>query len=60
MKAAITWTMWILFWIPTIFFSLLLTHNAVLYFTHGGEYGILPEKVVAMRDIIWNASFWKI
>jgi hypothetical protein len=46
------------FWIPVIFFSLLLSHNAILYFTHGGDYGILPEKTVAREDALWNASFY--
>jgi hypothetical protein len=48
----------ILFWIPVIFFSLLLSHNAMLYFTHGGEYGILPEKILARQDISWNIAFY--
>jgi hypothetical protein len=45
-------------WLPLIFFSLLLSHNAMLYFTHGGEYGILPEKRVAQQDIFWNVAFY--
>src|SRR5687768_14081260 len=45
-------------WIPIIFFSLLLSHNAILYFTHGGEYGILPEKIMARQDLLWNVSFY--
>lgn len=45
-------------WIPILFFSLLLTHNAMLYFTHGGEYGILPEKLIARRDMLWNICFY--
>src|SRR5688572_6440362 len=45
-------------WIPLIFFSLLLTHNAMLYFTHGGEYGILPEKLIARLDPLWNLAFY--
>jgi hypothetical protein len=48
----------ILFWVPVIFFSLLLAHNAMLYFTHGGEYGILPEKIVARKDFLWNIAFY--
>jgi hypothetical protein len=43
-----------LFWIPTIFFSLLLSHNAFL----GGEYGILPEKIAARQDVAWNIAFY--
>lgn len=45
-------------WVPVIFFSLLLSHNAILYFTHGGAYGILPEKITARHDILWNISFY--
>jgi hypothetical protein len=48
----------ILLWVPLIFFSLLLSHNAMLYFTHGGEYGILPEKRVAQQDLLWNVAFY--
>lgn len=48
----------ILFWIPMMFLSLLLIHNAMLYFTHGGEYGILPEKVVARQNLIWQVCFY--
>ena len=47
-----------LFWVAIIFLSLLLSHNAILYFTHGGEYGILPEKLVARQDILWNICFY--
>lgn len=47
-----------LLWVPLIFFSLLLSHNAMLYFTHGGEYGILPEKLDAQQDIVWLAAFY--
>jgi hypothetical protein len=45
-------------WIPILFFSGLLTHNAALYFTHGAEYGILPEKTLARQDILWNFAFY--
>jgi uncharacterized membrane protein len=45
-------------WIPIIFFSMLLSHNAILYFTHGGEYGILPEKLIARQDVLWNGCFY--
>lgn len=51
-------TIALVFWIPVIFFSLLLAHNAMLYFTHGGEYGILPEKALARQDLWWNISFY--
>lgn len=48
----------LLLWAPVIFFSLLLSHNAVLYFTHGGEYGILPEKTAARGNVLWNIAFY--
>lgn len=54
----LTTTAAVFFWVPVIFFSLLLSHNAILYFTHGGEYGILPEKLVARQDALWNIAFY--
>jgi hypothetical protein len=45
-------------WAAIVFFSVLLSHNAILYFTHGGEYGILPEKLIARNDLMWNISFY--
>jgi uncharacterized membrane protein len=48
----------LLFWVPMMLLSLLLIHNAMLYFTHGGEYGILPEKVVARQDLVWRVCFY--
>jgi hypothetical protein len=48
----------VLLWIGIVFFSTLLIHNAVLYFTHGGEYGILPEKLEAREDWLWNFCFY--
>jgi len=52
------YTLAFLIWLPLIFFSLLLSHNAILYFTHGGEYGILPEKLAARQDVLWNVAFY--
>lgn len=37
----------LLLWAPILFLSVLLAHNAILCFTHGEEYGILPEKTLA-------------
>lgn len=48
----------LILWIPLIVFSLLLSHNAILYFTHGGDYGILPEKALARQDWLWNLCFY--
>jgi hypothetical protein len=48
----------ILFWSGMVFLSLLLIHNAMLYFTHGGDYGILPEKTEARKDLLWNICFY--
>lgn len=48
----------LLFWVPTLYLSWLLAHNAILYFSHGGEYGILPEKLVARKDWVWNLCFY--
>jgi uncharacterized membrane protein len=48
----------LLFWVPIIFLSVLLAHNAMLYFTHGGEYGIMPEKAHARKDLVWLICFY--
>jgi hypothetical protein len=48
----------LLLWLGIVFFSTLLIHNALLYFTHGGEYGILPEKLEAREDWLWNFCFY--
>jgi hypothetical protein len=57
-KNIMNWLLRILLWVPLLFFSLLLAHNAMLYFTHGGEYGILPEKLIARQDLLWNICFY--
>jgi hypothetical protein len=46
------------FWAPISFLSVLLAHNAILYFTHGGDYGLVVENVVAKRDVVWRASLY--
>jgi len=46
------------FWTPITFLSVLLAHNAMLYFTHGGDYGLVIEKVVAKRDVLWHISLY--
>jgi hypothetical protein len=48
----------LMFWTPVTFLSVLLAHNAVLYFTHGGDYGLVIEKVVAKRDVLWHISLY--
>jgi hypothetical protein len=48
----------VLLWTIIISLSLLLSHNAMLYFTHGGDYGILPEKLAARKDWLWNVCFY--
>jgi hypothetical protein len=58
LKRALSKVPSMLFWSILLFLSLLLTHNAVLYFTHGGEYGILPEKVEARKILLWNLCFY--
>lgn len=57
-KKIASWTLRLMLCLPIIFLSLLLSHNAVLYFTHGGEYGILPEKIIARKDAVWNTAFY--
>lgn len=30
----------------------------MLYFTHGGDYGLVIERVVAKRDVLWHISLY--
>ncbi len=45
-------------WGPIVFFSSLLIHNSLLYYTFDNEYGILPEKAQAMKDPVWVFSLY--
>lgn len=45
-------------WIPILFFSSLLIHNGMLYYRFDMEYGILPEKQVAIKDDLWLVCFY--
>jgi hypothetical protein len=57
-KKIISIALHLLIWIPIITFSSLLIHNSLLYYTFDKEYGILPEKGLAMRDPVWLVSFY--
>lgn len=45
-------------WTPILLFSGLLTHNALKYYSFELHYGILPEKVAALKDPVWTVSFY--
>jgi hypothetical protein len=57
-KKIISITLHLFLWVPIITFSSLLIHNSLLYYTFDQEYGILPEKTIAMKDPVWLVSFY--
>jgi hypothetical protein len=57
-KKIISIALHLFIWIPIVTFSGLLIHNSLLYYTFDQEYGILPEKAVAMKDPVWMVSFY--
>jgi hypothetical protein len=57
-KKVISIALHLLIWVPIILFSSLLIHNSLLYYTFDKEYGILPEKAVALKDPVWLFSFY--
>ena len=54
----ISWVIQFSIWTPIIFFSTLLIHNSLLYYSFDQEYGILPEKTTALKDPVWVISFY--
>jgi hypothetical protein len=47
-----------LFWIPTIFFSLLLVYNTLPYFTFDPHMSFLEERAVLYAKAVWRVSFY--
>ncbi len=47
-----------LFWIPTIFFSLLLVYNTLPYFTFDTDYPFLQERISLYAHMVWRVSFY--
>lgn len=48
----------LLFWVPTIFFSLLLVYNTLPYFTFNPHMSFLEERSVLYAKMIWRVSFY--
>jgi hypothetical protein len=57
-KQIVSRTLLLAIWSPIVFFSALLIHNSLLYYSFDLEYGILPEKTKAMKDPVWMYSFY--
>ena len=48
----------LLFWIPTIFFSLLLVYNTLPYFTFNPHMSFLEERAILYARVVWRFSFY--
>jgi hypothetical protein len=48
----------IIFWVPTIFLSLLLVWNTIPYFTFDTNLKFLAERAVLLDKVIWKVCFY--
>ncbi len=48
----------LLFWLPVIFFSLLLVYNTLPYFTFNPNYSFIQERLKLFVNPIWKYSFY--
>jgi len=48
----------ILFWLPITFFSLLLIHNTIPYFTFNQDFSFIQERIVLFADSIYKGCFY--
>lgn len=51
-------TMYVVFWVPTIFLSLLLVWNTIPYFTFDTNLSFLAERAVLVDKIVWRICFY--
>jgi hypothetical protein len=57
-RKAIFFGLSMLFWIPTIFFSLLLVYNTLPYFTFDPHMSFLEERAVLYAKAVWRFCFY--
>lgn len=48
----------VIFWVPTIFLSLLLVWNTIPYFTFNTRMPFLAERAVLMEKTVWKVCFY--
>src|SRR5215210_7631957 len=48
----------VLFWIPVVFFSLLLVRNTIPYFSFSQEFDFIQERAILFARSIYKYSFY--
>lgn len=51
-------TLYVIFWVPTIFLSLLLVWNTIPYFTFDTNLSFLAERAVLVDKMVWRICFY--
>lgn len=58
LKVTLSTTLKIIFWVPTIFLSLLLVWNTIPYFTFNENLPFLKERAVLLEKSVWKICFY--
>ncbi len=58
LKLTLSTTLKIIFWVPTIFLSLLLVWNTIPYFTFNENLPFLKERAVLLEKSVWKICFY--
>lgn len=57
-KVSLSTSLKIIFWVPTIFLSLLLLWNTLPYFTFNTKLSFLAERAVLLEKPVWKVCFY--
>lgn len=57
-KNAVTFSVFVLFWLPIGLLSLLLVYNTIPYFKFDGHMPFLEERTVLYDKLVWRMSFY--
>lgn len=58
LKLTLSTTLKVIFWVPTIFLSLLLVWNTIPYFTFDTNMDFLNERSVLVEKTVWRVCFY--
>jgi hypothetical protein len=58
LKVTLSTTLKVIFWVPTIFLSLLLVWNTIPYFTFNENLPFLKERAVLLEKSVWKICFY--
>jgi hypothetical protein len=58
LRRSIKYFLALLFWIPTVFFSLLLVKNTLPYFTFKTDFSFIEERAVLFAQSVYKSGFY--